>query len=120
MADTEAAGAARSSWGEDALGLCCSCPRVVPPPRTLGGVGEGALRLSRPQKVEVLFHGGAGSPLWVCLVFQLRGLPDKSEEEKVTVAKKLEQKPKGEGIPTTAKVSPSAHWVLSGAAGRGL
>ena len=70
--------------------------------------------------MEVLFHGGAGSPLWVCLVFQLRGLPDKSEEEKVTVAKKLEQKPKGEGIPTTAKVSPSAHWVLSGAAGRGL
>uniref|UniRef100_A0A8C2RJ28 Voltage-dependent L-type calcium channel subunit alpha n=1 Tax=Capra hircus TaxID=9925 RepID=A0A8C2RJ28_CAPHI len=34
------------------------------------------------------------------------GLPDKSEEEKATVAKKLEQKPKGEGIPTTAKVSP--------------
>ncbi|XP_024605424.1 voltage-dependent L-type calcium channel subunit alpha-1S [Neophocaena asiaeorientalis asiaeorientalis] len=33
-----------------------------------------------------------------------RGLPDKSEEEKSTVAKKLEQKPKGEGIPTTAKL----------------
>ncbi|XP_070624859.1 voltage-dependent L-type calcium channel subunit alpha-1S isoform X3 [Bos indicus] len=33
-----------------------------------------------------------------------KGLPDKSEEEKVTVAKKLEQKPKGEGIPTTAKL----------------
>lgn len=48
------------------------------------------------------------------MVFQLRGLPDKSEEEKATVAKKLEQKPKGEGIPTTAKVSPSAHGVLSG------
>ena len=120
VADTEAAGAARSSWGEDALGLCCSCPHVAPPPRTLGGVGEGALRLSRPQKVEVLFHGGAGPPLWVCLIFQRRGLPDKSEEEKTMVAKKLEQKPKGEGIPTTAKVSPSAHWVLSGAAGRGL
>uniref|UniRef100_A0A8C5XIE4 Voltage-dependent L-type calcium channel subunit alpha n=1 Tax=Microcebus murinus TaxID=30608 RepID=A0A8C5XIE4_MICMU len=34
-----------------------------------------------------------------------KGLPDKSEEEKSTMAKKLEQKPKGEGIPTTAKVS---------------
>ncbi|XP_004700135.1 voltage-dependent L-type calcium channel subunit alpha-1S [Echinops telfairi] len=34
-----------------------------------------------------------------------KGLPDKSEEEKATLAKKLEQKPKGEGIPTTAKVS---------------
>ncbi|XP_007456198.1 PREDICTED: voltage-dependent L-type calcium channel subunit alpha-1S [Lipotes vexillifer] len=33
-----------------------------------------------------------------------RGLPDKSEEEKSMVAKKLEQKPKGEGIPTTAKL----------------
>ncbi|KAJ8778554.1 hypothetical protein J1605_013523 [Eschrichtius robustus] len=33
-----------------------------------------------------------------------KGLPDKSEEEKSTVAKKLEQKPKGEGIPTTAKL----------------
>lgn len=54
------------------------------------------------------------------MVFQLRGLPDKSEEEKATVAKKLEQKPKGEGIPTTAKVSPLANGVLSGAAGRGL
>ncbi|XP_045392011.1 voltage-dependent L-type calcium channel subunit alpha-1S [Lemur catta] len=32
-----------------------------------------------------------------------KGLPDKSEE-KSTVAKKLEQKPKGEGIPTTAKL----------------
>lgn len=37
--------------------------------------------------------------------FKLRGLPDKSEEEKSVMAKKLEQKPKGEGIPTTAKVS---------------
>lgn len=36
------------------------------------------------------------------------------------MAKKLEQKPKGEGIPTTAKVSPLANGVLSGAAGRGL
>nr|XP_020762656.1 voltage-dependent L-type calcium channel subunit alpha-1S [Odocoileus virginianus texanus] len=33
-----------------------------------------------------------------------KGLPDKSEEEKATMAKKLEQKPKGEGIPTTAKL----------------
>ncbi|XP_063096362.1 voltage-dependent L-type calcium channel subunit alpha-1S isoform X3 [Cavia porcellus] len=33
-----------------------------------------------------------------------RGLPEKSEEEKSTIAKKLEQKPKGEGIPTTAKL----------------
>ncbi|XP_075396642.1 voltage-dependent L-type calcium channel subunit alpha-1S [Tenrec ecaudatus] len=33
-----------------------------------------------------------------------KGLPDKSEEEKATLAKKLEQKPKGEGIPTTAKL----------------
>ncbi|XP_055966549.1 voltage-dependent L-type calcium channel subunit alpha-1S [Sorex fumeus] len=33
-----------------------------------------------------------------------KGLPEKSEEEKSTVAKKLEQKPKGEGIPTTAKL----------------
>ncbi|XP_004625386.1 voltage-dependent L-type calcium channel subunit alpha-1S [Octodon degus] len=33
-----------------------------------------------------------------------RGLPEKSEEEKATMAKKLEQKPKGEGIPTTAKL----------------
>ncbi|XP_004862314.1 voltage-dependent L-type calcium channel subunit alpha-1S isoform X1 [Heterocephalus glaber] len=33
-----------------------------------------------------------------------RGLPEKSEEEKSTMAKKLEQKPKGEGIPTTAKL----------------
>ncbi|XP_017354897.1 voltage-dependent L-type calcium channel subunit alpha-1S isoform X1 [Cebus imitator] len=33
-----------------------------------------------------------------------KGLPDKSEEEKSTIAKKLEQKPKGEGIPTTAKL----------------
>ncbi|XP_074173205.1 voltage-dependent L-type calcium channel subunit alpha-1S isoform X1 [Rhinolophus sinicus] len=32
-----------------------------------------------------------------------RGLPEKPEEEK-SVAKKLEQKPKGEGIPTTAKL----------------
>ncbi|XP_040841145.1 voltage-dependent L-type calcium channel subunit alpha-1S [Ochotona curzoniae] len=33
-----------------------------------------------------------------------RGLPDKTEEEKSMMAKKLEQKPKGEGIPTTAKL----------------
>ncbi|KAM5301400.1 voltage-dependent L-type calcium channel subunit alpha-1S [Glossophaga mutica] len=33
-----------------------------------------------------------------------RGLPDKPEEEKSVVAKKLDQKPKGEGIPTTAKL----------------
>ncbi|XP_055089593.1 voltage-dependent L-type calcium channel subunit alpha-1S [Symphalangus syndactylus] len=33
-----------------------------------------------------------------------KGLPEKSEEEKSTMAKKLEQKPKGEGIPTTAKL----------------
>nr|XP_036860616.1 voltage-dependent L-type calcium channel subunit alpha-1S isoform X3 [Manis javanica] len=33
-----------------------------------------------------------------------RGLPDKPEEEKSMMAKKLEQKPKGEGIPTTAKL----------------
>ncbi|NP_001095190.1 voltage-dependent L-type calcium channel subunit alpha-1S [Oryctolagus cuniculus] len=33
-----------------------------------------------------------------------RGLPDKTEEEKSVMAKKLEQKPKGEGIPTTAKL----------------
>ncbi|XP_035871899.1 voltage-dependent L-type calcium channel subunit alpha-1S isoform X2 [Phyllostomus discolor] len=33
-----------------------------------------------------------------------RGLPDKPEEEKSVAAKKLEQKPKGEGIPTTAKL----------------
>ncbi|XP_013377564.1 PREDICTED: voltage-dependent L-type calcium channel subunit alpha-1S isoform X2 [Chinchilla lanigera] len=33
-----------------------------------------------------------------------RGLPEKSEEEKSIMAKKLEQKPKGEGIPTTAKL----------------
>ncbi|CAO2637052.1 Voltage-dependent L-type calcium channel subunit alpha-1S [Lemmus lemmus] len=33
-----------------------------------------------------------------------KGLPDKSEEEKSTMAKKLEQKFKGEGIPTTAKL----------------
>ncbi|NP_446325.1 voltage-dependent L-type calcium channel subunit alpha-1S [Rattus norvegicus] len=33
-----------------------------------------------------------------------RGLPDKSEEERSTMTKKLEQKPKGEGIPTTAKL----------------
>ena len=70
--------------------------------------------------MDVLFRGGVGPLLWVCLVFQLRGLPDKSEEEKATVAKKLEQKPKGEGIPTTAQVSPSARGVLSGAAGRSL
>lgn len=35
----------------------------------------------------------------------LRGYPEKTEEEKQTLAKKLEQKVKGEGIPTTAKVS---------------
>ncbi|NXC56342.1 CAC1S protein, partial [Aleadryas rufinucha] len=34
-----------------------------------------------------------------------RGYPEKSEEEKQILAKKLEQKAKGEGIPTTAKVS---------------
>ncbi|NXT65783.1 CAC1S protein, partial [Chaetops frenatus] len=33
-----------------------------------------------------------------------RGYPEKSEEEKQTLAKKLEQKAKGEGIPTTAKL----------------
>ncbi|XP_060034500.1 voltage-dependent L-type calcium channel subunit alpha-1S [Erinaceus europaeus] len=33
-----------------------------------------------------------------------KGLPEKSEEEKATMTKKLEQKPKGEGIPTTAKL----------------
>uniref|UniRef100_A0A8C2QBW4 Voltage-dependent L-type calcium channel subunit alpha n=1 Tax=Cricetulus griseus TaxID=10029 RepID=A0A8C2QBW4_CRIGR len=33
-----------------------------------------------------------------------KGLPDKSEEEKSTMTKKLEQKFKGEGIPTTAKL----------------
>ncbi|XP_008065304.1 voltage-dependent L-type calcium channel subunit alpha-1S isoform X1 [Carlito syrichta] len=33
-----------------------------------------------------------------------KGLPEKSEEEKSIMAKKLEQKPKGEGIPTTAKL----------------
>lgn len=35
----------------------------------------------------------------------LRGYPEKTEEEKQILAKKLEQKVKGEGIPTTAKVS---------------
>ncbi|KFQ59368.1 Voltage-dependent L-type calcium channel subunit alpha-1S, partial [Pelecanus crispus] len=34
-----------------------------------------------------------------------RGYPEKSEDEKQMLAKKLEQKVKGEGIPTTAKVS---------------
>ncbi|NXR95946.1 CAC1S protein, partial [Hypocryptadius cinnamomeus] len=34
-----------------------------------------------------------------------RGYPEKTEEEKQMLAKKLEQKAKGEGIPTTAKVS---------------
>ncbi|NXQ80452.1 CAC1S protein, partial [Nyctibius grandis] len=34
-----------------------------------------------------------------------RGYPEKSEDEKQILAKKLEQKVKGEGIPTTAKVS---------------
>ncbi|NXL16955.1 CAC1S protein, partial [Setophaga kirtlandii] len=34
-----------------------------------------------------------------------RGFPEKSEEDKQMLAKKLEQKVKGEGIPTTAKVS---------------
>ncbi|XP_004685306.1 PREDICTED: voltage-dependent L-type calcium channel subunit alpha-1S [Condylura cristata] len=33
-----------------------------------------------------------------------KGLPDKSEEEKSVMARKLEQKPKGENIPTTAKL----------------
>nr|DBA33910.1 TPA: hypothetical protein GDO54_001529 [Pyxicephalus adspersus] len=33
-----------------------------------------------------------------------RAFPDKSEEEKLLLAKKLEQKAKGEGIPTTAKL----------------
>ncbi|KAM4797020.1 voltage-dependent L-type calcium channel subunit alpha-1S [Rhinophrynus dorsalis] len=33
-----------------------------------------------------------------------RAQPDKSEEEKLLLAKKLEQKAKGEGIPTTAKL----------------
>ncbi|XP_062996842.1 voltage-dependent L-type calcium channel subunit alpha-1S [Elgaria multicarinata webbii] len=33
-----------------------------------------------------------------------RGYPEKSEEEKQLLAKKLEQKAKGEGIPTTAKL----------------
>ncbi|XP_073904768.1 voltage-dependent L-type calcium channel subunit alpha-1S isoform X2 [Castor canadensis] len=33
-----------------------------------------------------------------------KGLPDKLEEEKAITAKKMEQKPKGEGIPTTAKL----------------
>ncbi|XP_018432281.1 PREDICTED: voltage-dependent L-type calcium channel subunit alpha-1S [Nanorana parkeri] len=33
-----------------------------------------------------------------------RAYPDKSEEEKLLLAKKLEQKAKGEGIPTTAKL----------------
>lgn len=42
------------------------------------------------------------------LLFHFRGLPDKSEEEKAAMAKKLEQKFKGEGIPTTAKVNPHA------------
>lgn len=48
------------------------------------------------------------------MVFPRRGLPDKPEEDKSVVAKKLEQKPKGEGIPTTAKVL----WARGGA-GRG-
>lgn len=34
-----------------------------------------------------------------------RSYPEKSEEEKLLLAKKLEQKAKAEGIPTTAKVS---------------
>ncbi|XP_054568865.1 voltage-dependent L-type calcium channel subunit alpha-1S [Eptesicus fuscus] len=33
-----------------------------------------------------------------------KGLPGRSEEEKAVVAKKPDQKPKGEGIPTTAKL----------------
>uniref|UniRef100_A0A8D0H471 Voltage-dependent L-type calcium channel subunit alpha n=1 Tax=Sphenodon punctatus TaxID=8508 RepID=A0A8D0H471_SPHPU len=33
-----------------------------------------------------------------------RGYPEKSEEEKLLLAKRLEQKAKGEGIPTTAKL----------------
>lgn len=40
------------------------------------------------------------------MVFLPRGL-DRPEEEKSVVTKKLDQKPKGEGIPTTAKVSPA-------------
>lgn len=40
-------------------------------------------------------------------LFHFRGFPDKSEEERATVTKKLEQKSKGEGIPTTAKVRAS-------------
>lgn len=35
----------------------------------------------------------------------LRHYPEKSEDEKQILAKKLEQKAKGEEIPTTAKVS---------------
>lgn len=46
--------------------------------------------------------------------FQLRGLPDKLEEEKAITAKKMEQKPKGEGIPTTAKVRPSMNILQVG------
>lgn len=49
----------------------------------------------------------------------LRGYPEKSEDEKQMLAKKLEQKAKGEGIPTTAKVSAvrAGPW---GAPGEGL
>lgn len=45
------------------------------------------------------------SSVLVFLCPPLRGYPEKSEDEKQMLAKKLEQKAKGEGIPTTAKVS---------------
>lgn len=50
------------------------------------------------------------------LVLFCRGYPEKSEEEKLLLAKKLELKARGEGIPTTAKVRwgwqlPRLHFI---------
>lgn len=79
---------AGGSLEPESQGLWCRVPKGPPAPAD-------PRELSSP-----------GSTLGL-LGFQRRGLPDKPEEEKSVVAKKLDQKPKGEGIPTTAKVSPA-------------
>lgn len=106
------------------LGHGCRCPKgparapspslwgptLLPEPEVQGP--QGCL-----QAEQMLENFLAGPPLGAFLLFPCRGLPDKPEEDKSVVAKKLEQKPKGEGIPTTAKASSAQG--LPRAAGRG-
>lgn len=68
------------------------------------GSGSSQTRCFGVKGQNGITHASAQSSV-PALPSPLRGYPEKSEDEKQMLAKKLEQKVKGEGIPTTAKVS---------------